>query len=112
MSKGVILVVDDDTLIRMCAVDFAEEAGYAAVEAADAAEALAVLEGGQDIAVLFTDVRMPGAMDGLALAHAVRARWPGVKILVASGAGGERDGFASLPKPYGLTDFLQAIEGL
>ncbi|WP_213775282.1 response regulator [Bradyrhizobium sp. dw_78] len=84
-SLPVILIVDDEPLLRMLAVEVAEEAGFVVLEAADADEAVALLETHPDIALLFTDINMPGSMDGLKLAHAVRGRWPSIKILVVSG---------------------------
>jgi two-component system, response regulator PdtaR len=117
MVQPTILIVEDEPLIRMCAVDFAEEAGYAALEAKDAGEALAFLEGPADIAVLFTDITLPGPLDGLELADLVAARWPGIKVMLASGAltglGAEvAPGAFRLPKPYGLDQFLQALEAV
>src|SRR6202051_4522985 len=82
---AVVLVVEDEMLLRMRAVDMVEDAGFTSVEAVDADEAVAILEARSDIALLFTDIQMPGSMDGLKLAHAVRERWPPVKILVVSG---------------------------
>jgi two-component system, response regulator PdtaR len=84
-SRPVVLIVEDDPLLRMLAVDVIEEAGFVALEAGDADEAVALLESRPDITLLFTDVDMPGSMDGLKLAHAVRDRWPPIKILVVSG---------------------------
>jgi CheY-like chemotaxis protein len=84
-STPVVLIVEDDLLLRMLAVEVVEEAGFIALEAADADEAVALLESRLDISVLFTDVNMPGSMDGLKLAHAVRDRWPPIKILLVSG---------------------------
>jgi two-component system, response regulator PdtaR len=81
----VVLIVEDEPLLRELAVEFVEEAGFVALEAGDADEAVALLEARSDIAVLFTDINMPGGMDGLELAHAVRDRWPPIKILVTSG---------------------------
>ena len=81
----VVLVVEDDPLLRMLAVEVVEEAGFIAIEARDADEAVILLESRIDIALLFTDINMPGSMDGLKLAHAVRDRWPPIKILVVSG---------------------------
>jgi two-component system, response regulator PdtaR len=81
----VVLVVEDDFLLRTLAVEVVEEAGFVALEARDADEAVALLESRADISVLFTDIDMPGSMDGLKLAHAVRGRWPPIKILVVSG---------------------------
>jgi CheY-like chemotaxis protein len=72
-------------LLRMRAVDMVEDAGYTPVEAVDADEAVAILESRSDIALLFTDIQMPGSMDGLKLAHAVRKRWPPIKIILVSG---------------------------
>jgi CheY-like chemotaxis protein len=80
-----VLVVEDDPLVRALAVEIVEEAGYVALEAADADEAVAILEARSDIAVLFTDINMPGSIDGLKLAHAVRERWPPIKIVMVSG---------------------------
>src|ERR1044072_6928240 len=84
-SLPVVLVVEDDPLLRMLAVEVVEEAGYTAIEARDADEAVVLLQSRADIALLFTDIDMPGSMDGLKLAHAVRNRWPPIKILVVSG---------------------------
>jgi len=81
----VVLVVEDETLLRMRAVDMVEDAGYISVEAVDADEAVAILESRSDIALLFTDIQMPGSMDGLKLAHAVHERWPPIKIILVSG---------------------------
>jgi len=80
-----VLVVEDDPLLRMHAMDVVHDAGFVPVEAKDADEAIAILHARSDIAVLFTDVQMPGSMDGVKLAHAVRDRWPPVKIVVVSG---------------------------
>ena len=84
-SLPVVLVVEDDALLRTLAVEVVEEAGCIAIEARDADEAVILLESRTDIALLFTDIDMPGSMDGLKLAHAVRNRWPPIKILVVSG---------------------------
>jgi two-component system, response regulator PdtaR len=81
----VVLVVEDEPLLRMLAVEVVEEAGFLAIEAGDADEAVMLLESRTDITLLFTDINMPGSMDGLKLAHAVRNRWPPIKILVVSG---------------------------
>jgi CheY-like chemotaxis protein len=85
VAAAVVLVVEDEMLLRMRAVDMVEDAGYTSVEAVDADEAVAILESRSDIALLFTDIQMPGSMDGLGLAHAVRERWPPIKIILVSG---------------------------
>ena len=82
---AVVLVVEDEMLLRMRAVDMVEDAGYISVEAVDADQAVAILESRSDIALLFTDIQMPGSMDGLGLAHSVHARWPPIKIILVSG---------------------------
>src|SRR6267142_4291270 len=82
---AVVLVVEDEMLLRMRAVDMVEDAGFTPVEAVDADEAVAILEARSDIALLFTDIQMPGSMDGLKLAHAVHERWPPIKIIMVSG---------------------------
>jgi CheY-like chemotaxis protein len=84
-ARPVVLVVEDEPLLRMLAVGVVEDAGFMAIEAGDADEAVILLESRTDITLLFTDINMPGSMDGLKLAHAVRDRWPPIKILLVSG---------------------------
>ncbi len=79
------LVVEDDALVRFDLAQTLEAEGYRTFEAADAAEAIAVLESNSEIRVVFTDIQMPGTMDGLALSHYVRQRWPPTIIVVSSG---------------------------
>ena len=81
----VVLVVEDEPLVRMYAVDVLEDAGLTVVEAATADEALGILEERTDIAILFTDVKMPGSLDGFGLARVVHERWPKIMILITSG---------------------------
>ena len=80
-----VLVVEDEMILRMRAVDIVEDAGFTPIEAVNADEALAILESRSDIDLLFTDIQMPGSMDGLKLAHAVHERWPSIKIILVSG---------------------------
>ena len=80
-----VLIVEDEMLLRMRAVDIVEDAGFRSIEAVNADEALAILESRSDISLLFTDIQMPGSMDGLKLAHAVHDRWPAIKIILVSG---------------------------
>jgi two-component sensor histidine kinase/DNA-binding NarL/FixJ family response regulator len=77
--------VEDEMVLRMRAVDIVEDAGFTAVEAVNADEALAILESRSDISLLLSDIQMPGSMDGLKLAHAVHERWPSIKIILVSG---------------------------
>lgn len=104
-KRPVVLIVEDDSLLRMDAVDMIVAAGFEAVEAANADQAIDILEARRDIAVVFTDIQMPGSMDGLKLARAVRGRWPPIKIVATSGLVNVREtdlpeGGRFLPKPY------------
>jgi two-component sensor histidine kinase/ActR/RegA family two-component response regulator len=80
-----VLVVEDELVLRMRAVDLVEDAGFTAVQAVNADEAISILESRSDISLLFSDIQMPGSMDGLKLAHAVHDRWPSIKIILVSG---------------------------
>jgi two-component system, response regulator PdtaR len=85
MTGATVLVVEDEPLVRLAAVDIVESAGLRALEASNAEEAIAILEASPDIRVVFTDVNMPGSMDGVKLAHYIRDRWPPIQLVVASG---------------------------
>lgn len=87
-----VLVVEDEMLLRMRAVDIVEDAGFRPIEATNADEALSILESRSDISLLFTDIQMPGSIDGLKLAHAVHDRWPAIKIILVSGQVTPSDG--------------------
>src|SRR5436305_11396532 len=84
-SVPVVLVVEDEMVLRMRAVDIVEDAGFLPIEAVSADQAVQILESRDDIALLFTDIQMPGSMDGLKLAHSVHTRWPHIKIILVSG---------------------------
>lgn len=84
-GKAVVLVVEDSTIIRMSAVDLVLSAGYEALEACDADEAIGILESRDDVDLVFTDVQMPGTMDGIKLSHYISDRWPPVRLIVTSG---------------------------
>jgi CheY-like chemotaxis protein len=81
----VVLVVEDEPLLRMMAVDLAEDAGFDVEEAANADEALAILERRTDIRIVFSDIDMPGSMNGASLAAAIRSRWPPIDLILTSG---------------------------
>lgn len=112
-----VLVVEDEPILRMDAVDLIEDAGFIAHEASCAQDAIELLKRNPDIAVLFTDVEMPGTMNGIELAAWVHERFPPVDIIVASGH--PRINASSLPcegrffaKPYQpghVADLLHAI---
>jgi CheY-like chemotaxis protein len=100
-----VLVVEDEVLVRMDIVDFLQHQGFAVSEAGNADEAIALLERHSDIRLLFADIDMPGSMDGLKLATAVRDRWPPVQIVVTSGhmtvdVADLPDGSVFFSKPY------------
>src|SRR3977135_1357710 len=84
-TKPTVLIVEDEMMLRMRAVDIVEDAGFTPLEAVNADDALALLESRSDIELLFTDIQMPGSMNGLKLAHAVHERWPSIKIILVSG---------------------------
>jgi two-component system, response regulator PdtaR len=83
--RTVAQIVEDDAPLRMFSVDVVEEAGFVAIEATDADAAICLLECRSDIALLLTDIDMPGSVSGLKLAHVARNRWPPIKILIMSG---------------------------
>lgn len=84
-NKPRVLVVEDEPILLMSALDMIEDAGFDPIPARSADEAICILEQNNDIRIVFTDVDMPGSMDGLKLANAVRDRWPPVEIIVVSG---------------------------
>lgn len=84
-ARPVVLVVEDEPLLRMAAVALVEDAGFQAVSATDATEAVRILETRSDIRIVFTDVDMPRGMDGMRLAAAIRDRWPPIEIILTSG---------------------------
>jgi DNA-binding NtrC family response regulator len=85
MSRAVVLVVEDEPVLRLMAATAVEEAGFTAIEASNADEAVHILESRNDIRIVFTDIDMPGSMDGVKLAACVRDRWPPVDIILTSG---------------------------
>ena len=110
----VILVVEDEPFTRMGAVDAISDAGLESFEAGDACEALRVLEGHPQVTILFTDVNMPGPMDGLALAERVHDLRPDVELIVTSGARRVAtdempDNGTFLPKPYASQQLITLI---
>jgi CheY-like chemotaxis protein len=119
-SRPVVLIVEDELLLRMDAVAMIAAAGFEVVDAANADEAIEILEARRDITVVFTDVQMPGSMDGLKLARAVRGRWPPIKIVATSGhidvsATDLPEGGRFLPKPYSpieVTGVLREVIGV
>jgi CheY-like chemotaxis protein len=116
-AELVVLLVDDEPLVREAGAALLADAGYVVIEAAGAAQALLVLETGVAVHLLFTDIQMPGDLDGLGLAHAVSDRWPLIKLLISSAHAAPAAG--ALPthgrfmaKPYAATEMLRHIDEL
>ena len=112
-----VLVVEDETFIRMDAVDMLRAAGFDVVEAINADEAIHMLERDPNIQLIFTDIDMPGSMNGLKLAAAVRKRWPPVRIIATSGhfkvqAGDLPLDARFISKPYQPAQIINAIQEL
>ena len=115
--SAAVLVVDDEALLRMLASDVLEEAGFEVVEAASADAALVALQSHPEIRVVFTDVDMPGSLDGLGLARVVQERWPGIGVLVVSGKVRPRPcdlppGGHFVSKPYRPEDVVRHVQSL
>ena len=117
VEKIVILVVEDEAIIRMGAVQMLEEAGFSVLQACNADIAINILESRRDIRAVFTDANMPGSFCGLTLAKAIRDRWPPIHIIVTSG----RDASTVLDfpelarfirKPYAPIQILRALGDL
>lgn len=81
----IVLIVEDEPLLRLLAVDMVADAGFTALEAANSTEAVRILEARGDIQIVFTDVNMPQGIDGLDLATCIRERWPSIEIIITSG---------------------------
>ena len=117
MALPLVLVVDDEFLVRLNALSLLEEAGFGVLEAGSADEAIAVLERRKDIRIVFTDINMPGSMDGLRLAHAIRDRWPPIDIVLTSGRMRVRDEDMPergvfLGKPYEPGELVEMVRSL
>lgn len=115
--KPTMLVVDDEPLVRLDLAEMLVTAGYQTLEAGSAAEAIVMLDSHPDIRVIFTDIQMPGTMDGLALAHFVRERWPPTIIVICSGncapAPNEMPTDANfIAKPFASTEMDRILDNL
>jgi DNA-binding NtrC family response regulator len=114
-SALVVLVVEDEVLVRMIACDILTEGGYHPIEAVNADEALVLIDARPDIAVMFTDVDMPGEINGLGLVRLVAMKRPALPLIVTTGAaeiapGDLPPGTAFLAKPYAPSALLTLIE--
>lgn len=113
----VVLVVEDEPLILLAACDLVECAGFLSIEASNADRALRILEADPNIAVVFTDIDMPGSMDGLTLAALVRRRWPEIGVIVTSGRwawteGALPEGSVFFEKPYLDAEILAVMNSM
>jgi CheY-like chemotaxis protein len=116
-KRPVVLIVEDETLVRLNAVEMIETDGFEVIEATSADDAILILEQRNDIRLIFTDIDMPGSMDGLKLTHFVKGRWPPIKIIATSGHAKitESDlpeGSRFLAKPYAAATITRAIHQL
>ena len=116
-TPPVVLVVEDEMMLRMRAVDIVEDAGFVPVEAISADEAIQILESRDDISLLFTDIQMPGSMDGLKLAHATHTRWPHIKIILVSGQiavtdADKPDDSRFFPKPLEIQQMILELQAM
>jgi two-component system, response regulator PdtaR len=117
VNKKAVLIVEDEFLVRLAAAAIIEDAGFEAIEVANADEAVALLESRDDIRVVFTDITLPGSMDGLKLAAAVRDRWPSIEFILTSGqhsiaADAMPERARCLMKPYSSFQLTQALNAL
>lgn len=116
-AKAVVLIVEDEHLLRLMAVDFIVEAGFDVVEAANADEAIRILEARADIRIVFTDIHMPGSMDGMKLAAFIRDRWPPIELIITSSQYGTKlrglpERAVFLPKPYDYSEVVATLRRL
>jgi two-component system, response regulator PdtaR len=116
-SSSVVLIVEQDELLKSLTADIMEDAGFAVLQTDDADEALAILESRSDIALMLTSVAMPGSMDGLDLARTVCKRWPAIKTIIASSQvrliGSDLTaGSRFLLKPYHVPTMISEIRSL
>ena len=116
-SSSVVLVVEDEGILRTFAAWQLEEAGFEVIQAANADEALQAMNSRPDVRVLFTDVQMPGQLDGMGLAREIHEQWPTVLVLITSG--NSRPAKADIPnnghflaKPYRSEDVISEIAAL
>ncbi len=112
--RAVVLIVEDHPLVQITAAALIEDAGMDTLVAADADEALCILTARDDIHAVFTDVSMPGSMDGVALAHCVRERWPAIQVIVTSGGKLPTDTIlpgevSFLQKPYEFANVVNEL---
>ncbi len=114
VAKATVLLVEDEAMIRLLGTEVLEDAGYTVIEAANADEAVALLSQHSEVQLLFSDIDMPGTMDGMALARLVHEKWPGIKLLLTSGKhqveeAGIPDHGRFLAKPWTLGQLIGKV---
>jgi two-component system, response regulator PdtaR len=112
-----VLIVEDEPLVQAMAADIFMDAGYRVFEACHAADAMTLLEDRDDIGGVFTDIEMPGEMNGLALAATIQGRWPAIAVLITSGRFRPHEsllpeGSEFIPKPYLPSDVVERMEAI
>jgi len=115
LEKLVVLVVEDEPIIRTETVQMVKDAGYAVLDAPNTNDAMTILEGRHDIHAVFTEIRVPGHLNGMVMAHAIAKRWPLVRLIVTSGVP-KVDNFPAdwryIPKPYGGAQLAAALRAV
>jgi len=108
----VLLVVEDEVLIRLSICDFLRDEGFTVIEAGNARDALAVLNVRRDITLVLTDLNMSGAMEGVRLIREIRRSYPAIKVITASAYQVTEPVEATITKPYSLDRLLAIIKSL
>jgi DNA-binding NtrC family response regulator len=115
IRRRVVLVVEDEVLVRVMIADYLRDVDFAVIEAANAADALGVLASGEPVDIVFSDMAMPGPIDGATLARWIHEHHPGIPVLLTSGNDDlvQSTGFISkdafFPKPYALEDVASSV---
>jgi CheY-like chemotaxis protein len=114
-----VLVVEDEMMVRMPIAEYLRDCGYNVVEAGDANEAIAAMDSEEPVSLVFSDIRMPGTMDGFGLAEWFRTNYPALPVLLTSGYNGGRSlaaattpGVRFIEKPYSQTQVARRIAAL
>jgi CheY-like chemotaxis protein len=118
-NPSTILIVEDEILIRLTVADYLRECGFHVLEASNADEAVRVLEAEVEVDIVFSDIQMPGSMDGFALAQWIRQHHPRVRVLLTSGLGRTTvvardlcDESPLMPKPYDHGSLLERLKNM
>jgi CheY-like chemotaxis protein len=114
INRAIVLVVEDEPLLRMAGADMVEDAGFGVIEAANATEAVRTLEARPDISLVFLDIDMPGGLDGMKLAAIISNRWPpiehpGIRSWASRRSAAPNNFF---PKPYREDEIVEAMQRL